>query len=621
MQQAFVADPFDPPELVAAFRYNPGHGTLGLGQSSGPKVASALKTDLSPMDNLLVTNFPLPYSTALFAGAESDAPNPTAPIQFSGFLFIVVDGSSLSLSNAVQGTPVGSAWGHLTTRHKYTVVSHDVASAIYVHIGGVDILFDPGTAVVRFQVDVHRSTPPAYDIAFGMYFLINAYVLLVYQTVVGRSLCGPYMRLLPLAHIAANAYANNVSGQQGAPGSRVHTHFHDGYGHTYAYDHRIGRKPHQECLRRRLYSGVKESAYRDFYRAETADRSRSLYGHDEDAMKYCDLTLTGFQGTAVYIVSVSGDIRNLSLHLCVQHAIYRVRFQSTWGATQMSVQQPAWHLPKRKVEEPVLKVYNSLTRTKTEFVPSTGRHIKWYNCGPTVYDASHMGHARNYVTQDVLRRIMTDYFGYDVHFVMNITDIDDKIIIRARQNYLVDKFREKQTALTPELVEIITRSWDNYVQSKVAKGLPDEVKPIKGQEAAAWPELANSFQNREWKQECLRRDEKFEMHFTAANRTFAALQDARTNLARDQNSQDAAHALIDASKDILALTLDKEVFSQEGSTVTDPSIFRALSAYWEAQFFDDMHRLRVRDPDTLTRVTEYVPEIVAFVEGIIKNGL
>ena len=54
--------------------------------------------------------------------------------------------------------------------------------------------------------------------------------------------------------------------------------------------------------------------------------------------------------------------------------------------------------------------------------------------------------------------------------------------------------------------------------------------------------------------------------------------------------------------------------------MTDHSIFRSLSAYWEDQFFKDMHRLRVRDPDTLTRVTEYVPEIVDFVEGIIKNG-
>lgn len=56
------------------------------------------------------------------------------------------------------------------------------------------------------------------------------------------------------------------------------------------------------------------------------------------------------------------------------------------------------------------------------------------------------------------------------------------------------------------------------------------------------------------------------------------------------------------------------------STVTDPSIFRSLAAYWEGQFFKDMARLRVRAPDTLTRVTEYVPEIVTFVEKIIKNG-
>ena len=82
-----------------------------------------------------------------------------------------------------------------------------------------------------------------------------------------------------------------------------------------------------------------------------------------------------------------------------------------------------------------------------------GKRIKWYNCGPTVYDASHMGHARcvnttyyglgiiianvkffdrNYVTQDVLRRIMQDYFGYDVHFVMNITDLDDKVLSNHR---------------------------------------------------------------------------------------------------------------------------------------------------------------------------------------------
>jgi len=54
--------------------------------------------------------------------------------------------------------------------------------------------------------------------------------------------------------------------------------------------------------------------------------------------------------------------------------------------------------------------------------------------------------------------------------------------------------------------------------------------------------------------------------------------------------------------------------------VTDPAISRKLAAYWEEKFFEDMNRLGVRDPDTLTRVTEYVPEIVEFVQGIIANG-
>jgi cysteinyl-tRNA synthetase len=59
---------------------------------------------------------------------------------------------------------------------------------------------------------------------------------------------------------------------------------------------------------------------------------------------------------------------------------------------------------------------------------------------------------------------------------------------------------------------------------------------------------------------------------------------------------------------------------QNGASVTDPSLSRSLARFWEARFFEDMARLRVKEPDTLTRVTEYVPEIVAFVERIIQNG-
>ena len=54
--------------------------------------------------------------------------------------------------------------------------------------------------------------------------------------------------------------------------------------------------------------------------------------------------------------------------------------------------------------------------------------------------------------------------------------------------------------------------------------------------------------------------------------------------------------------------------------MTDPSISKSLASYWENEFFKDMKRLRVREPDTITRVTEYVPEVVAFVEKVIQNG-
>lgn len=92
-----------------------------------------------------------------------------------------------------------------------------------------------------------------------------------------------------------------------------------------------------------------------------------------------------------------------------------------------------------------LLLYNSLADAKVPFVPAAGagsRQVSWYGCGPTVYDAAHLGHARNYVTFDILRRVMEDYFGYNILFVMNVTDVDDKIILRARRNHLLEQFRK-----------------------------------------------------------------------------------------------------------------------------------------------------------------------------------
>ncbi|MCC5998314.1 MAG: class I tRNA ligase family protein, partial [Thermofilum sp.] len=79
----------------------------------------------------------------------------------------------------------------------------------------------------------------------------------------------------------------------------------------------------------------------------------------------------------------------------------------------------------------VLRVYNTLTRTLEGFEPFEPGKVSMYICGPTVYDFSHVGHARTYVAFDVVKRYLR-LKGYDVVHVQNITDIDDKIINRAR---------------------------------------------------------------------------------------------------------------------------------------------------------------------------------------------
>lgn len=56
--------------------------------------------------------------------------------------------------------------------------------------------------------------------------------------------------------------------------------------------------------------------------------------------------------------------------------------------------QPTWQMPKPADVPTELRLYNSLTRQKERFVPANGNDVTWYSCGPTVYDASHMGHAR-----------------------------------------------------------------------------------------------------------------------------------------------------------------------------------------------------------------------------------
>ncbi len=79
-----------------------------------------------------------------------------------------------------------------------------------------------------------------------------------------------------------------------------------------------------------------------------------------------------------------------------------------------------------------MKLHNSYTNKVEEFVPIDGNKVKMYVCGPTVYDFAHLGHARCYITWDVLYRYLK-FKGYDVTYCRNVTDVDDKILKKAEK--------------------------------------------------------------------------------------------------------------------------------------------------------------------------------------------
>jgi cysteinyl-tRNA synthetase len=102
----------------------------------------------------------------------------------------------------------------------------------------------------------------------------------------------------------------------------------------------------------------------------------------------------------------------------------------------------------------MLKIYNSITRQKEEFKPITEGKVGMYVCGVTIYDLCHIGHGRTFVSFDVISRYLR-FLGYDLTFVRNITDIDDKIIKRAAEN------GETCDALTERLIADMHADFDS----------------------------------------------------------------------------------------------------------------------------------------------------------------
>ncbi|GKX68796.1 cysteine--tRNA ligase [Inconstantimicrobium mannanitabidum] len=136
-----------------------------------------------------------------------------------------------------------------------------------------------------------------------------------------------------------------------------------------------------------------------------------------------------------------------------------------------------------------MKIYNDLTKKKEEFVPIEAGKVRMYVCGPTVYNYFHLGNARTFIAFDTIRRYL-EYRGYDVKFVQNFTDIDDKMINRANEEnttvkdlgdkYIDEYYKDadglhiERATVNPRATEYIDKIIE-FVKELIEKGYAYEV--------------------------------------------------------------------------------------------------------------------------------------------------
>ncbi len=352
-------------------------------------------------------------------------------------------------------------------------------------------------------------------------------------------------------------------------------------------------------------------------------------------------------------------------------------------------EHPPWY-PSQAGVDVGLRVHNTLTDQSDPipFIPGRGRRVLWYTCGPTVYDACHMGHARAYLTFDILRRIIEDYFRYEVLYQINITDIDDKIILRARRNKLLADFQAENasnyaavesaaeaalaakgakldkkiatlaaTVLPPDTpsrdvemhhTEIATtalkkRQFEDILASfetikavaanpgavaSILEGICSDAGVASVDAAALQAQLTQQTVTINETIETTRD----ELDKATSDKTKKAAEDKLADLSQQSakvGSMEAKLKALVAAKESPAEALftftgselGEKLDAEKGATITDHEIFNAHARKWEQAYLDDMAALGVKDPDVMTRVTEYVPQIVDFVQKIVDKGL
>jgi cysteinyl-tRNA synthetase len=206
---------------------------------------------------------------------------------------------------------------------------------------------------------------------------------------------------------------------------------------------------------------------------------------------------------------------------------------------------------------------------------------------------------------------MQAYFKFDLNFVMNITDVDDKIILAARQQHLLEQWLSKHSEVNNDVRETTKNAFEAYRRKNL---------PLLGDEAefeiSKYASESEQAYGHVLRGKSIANDEtppgdkeaKVKMHLNTTRAAAEALQMSNPSL--QQFSTKASGVLlpyIDA----------RDSHTVQGS---DHDIFFKLPKQFENRFFEDMEALNVLYPDKLTRVTEYGPEIVKFVKVIQDNG-
>lgn len=201
---------------------------------------------------------------------------------------------------------------------------------------------------------------------------------------------------------------------------------------------------------------------------------------------------------------------------------------------------------------------------------------------------------------------MSDYFRYNVLYHINTTDIDDKIILRARQNELM-RLLEEDTSVNYEALVLLAK--EALMEAKVKSEEKEMAIKLAIEEAIVKKDSRGKTEQEGLLEQHIFKRKKLEED--------EAKILAACSSENEQTNASARANLLLVAKSVIAEKLDRE----KGHLITDHSVFNAHAQKYEREFMEDMEALGIREPDVLTRVTEYVPKIIAFVEKIIDKGL